>query len=85
MFWAYARTGYLKALERGNSVPRPKGFCEADKVKLFAVFWQIQNVASYVQLILSCFMKIKALLVFLASYEVLFERPGLPVRGPAFL
>ena len=29
--------GYLKALERGNSVPRPKEFCEADKVKFFAV------------------------------------------------
>ena len=29
--------GYQKALERGNSVPRPKEFCEADKVKCFAV------------------------------------------------
>ena len=28
--------GNLKALERGNSVLRPKGFCEANKVKLFA-------------------------------------------------
>ena len=32
--------GYLKALERGNSVPRPKGFFEADKVKSFAVLSQ---------------------------------------------
>ena len=29
--------GYLKALERGNSVPRPKGFCE---VNFFAVLLQ---------------------------------------------
>ena len=32
--------GYLKALERGNSVPRPKGFCEADKVNFFSVLLQ---------------------------------------------
>ena len=32
--------GYQKALERGNSVPRAKGFCEADKVKLSAVLLQ---------------------------------------------
>ena len=33
-------SGYLKALEHRNSVPRPKGFCEANKVKSFAVLWQ---------------------------------------------
>ena len=27
--------GYLKALERRKSVPRPKGFCEADNVNVF--------------------------------------------------
>ena len=32
--------GYQKALEHGNSVPRPKGFCEAYKVKLSAVMSQ---------------------------------------------
>ena len=32
--------GYQKALERENSVLRPKGFCEADKVKLSAVLTQ---------------------------------------------
>ena len=35
--------GYLKALERGNSVPRPKGFCEADKLNFSAVLLQNQN------------------------------------------
>ena len=35
--------GYLKALERGNNVPRPKGFCLADKVKFFAVLLQNTN------------------------------------------
>ena len=33
------QAGYLKALEHGNSVPRLKGFCEADKVNLFAFFF----------------------------------------------
>ena len=28
--------GYQKALEHRNSIPRLKGFCEADKVKLSA-------------------------------------------------
>ena len=32
--------GYLKALECGNSVPRPKEFCEAKKVNVFAVLLQ---------------------------------------------
>ena len=32
--------GYLKALERGNSVPRPNRFCEAKKVKFSAVLLQ---------------------------------------------
>ena len=32
--------GYQKAMERGNSIPRPKGFCEADKVKFSAVLSQ---------------------------------------------
>ena len=32
--------GYQKALERGNSVARPKGFCEANKVELSAVLPQ---------------------------------------------
>ena len=36
------QAGYLKALERGNSVPRLKGFCEADKVNCFAVL--LQNI-----------------------------------------
>ena len=31
------RPGYLKALEHGNSVTRPKGFCEADKVNFLPV------------------------------------------------
>ena len=39
--------GYLKALEHGNSVPRPKEFCEADKEKNSAVLSQIKNVAIY--------------------------------------
>ena len=39
----YTRPGYQKALELGNSVPRPKGFCEVDKVKLFAVLLQTQE------------------------------------------
>ena len=34
------QAGYLKALERGNIVPRLKGFCEADKVIFFAVWLQ---------------------------------------------
>ena len=33
-------SGYQKALERGNSVPRLKGFCEGNKVKLSAVLLQ---------------------------------------------
>ena len=32
--------GYQKALERGNSAQRPKGFCEANKVNFFAVLVQ---------------------------------------------
>ena len=32
--------GYQKALERGNSVPRPKGLLEANKVKLSSVLSQ---------------------------------------------
>ena len=32
--------GCLKALKRRNSVPRPKGFCEAGKVIFFAVLLQ---------------------------------------------
>ena len=39
-WWQGPWPGYQKALERGNSVPRPKGFCEADKVKLSAVMSQ---------------------------------------------
>ena len=35
--------GYLKALERGNSVPRPKGFCEPIKVNFSAVLSQNLN------------------------------------------
>ena len=35
--------GYLKALERGNIVPRQKGFCEADKVNVFNVLLQSPN------------------------------------------
>ena len=34
---------YQKALERENSVPRPKGFCEADKVNFSAVLLQNSN------------------------------------------
>ena len=30
-------TGFQKALERGNSVPRPKGFCAAANVRFFSV------------------------------------------------
>ena len=33
-------SGYQKALGRGNSVPRPKGFGEANKVKISAVLSQ---------------------------------------------
>ena len=32
--------GYQKALERNNSIPWPKGFCEADKVKISSVLSQ---------------------------------------------
>ena len=33
-------SGYLKALERGNNVLRPKRFCEADRVNLNAILSQ---------------------------------------------
>ena len=39
-FLSSPQSGYQEALERGNSVPRPKGFCEANKVKLSAVLLQ---------------------------------------------
>ena len=32
--------GYQKALEHGNSVPRPRGFCAANKLKLSTVLSQ---------------------------------------------
>ena len=35
--------GYLKALERGKSVPRPKEFCEAEKVNFYSVLSQNPN------------------------------------------
>ena len=40
VFLSSPQSGYQEALERGNSVPRPKGLCEADKVKLSAVLLQ---------------------------------------------
>ena len=44
--------GYLKALERGNSVPKLKGFCEANKVNVFNVLSKILNFTFHAELIL---------------------------------
>ena len=56
------RPGYLKALERGNSVPRPKGFCEADKVNCFAVL--SQNLKCHDLLIIDNFIFNENILFF---------------------
>ena len=81
------RPGYQKALERGKSVPQPKGFCEADKVKRSAVLSQNPKCRNLRLFDILKFYENMDLLVFLASCEFLSwqGRPSLPVRGPASL
>ena len=68
-------------LERGNSVPRPKRFCEADKVKLSPVLSQNQKK---LQVTRNWYINIFENISFYWSFwQVL--RPSLPVRGPASL
>ena len=81
-----SRKGYLKALEGGNSVPRPNRFGEADKVKYFAVLSLNPKF---------CNLRVMHTLIFIEN--ILFygffwpvmnhsmRGPGLPVRGPASL
>ena len=77
--------GYLKALERGNSVPRPKGYCEAKKVYFSAVllhnplFWDLRVVDS---LISKYFWQVWSTLW---KARPPWDRPSLPVRGLASL
>ena len=81
--------GYQKALERGNSVRRPKGFCEAYKLKLSPVLSQNPKCRDLRVIdILIFYLKYRFLLVFLASCDVVscqVVRPSLPVSGPASL
>ena len=53
-----SKARYQKALERGNSILRPNGFCEADKVIFVLFCCKIQKVAIYAQILLKYFMKI---------------------------
>ena len=91
--WIKFGPGYQKALERGNSVPRPKGLCEADKVKLFAVLLHDPK-CNYLR-INDTLMKYRFLLELMASLKHSVKGPpslreawppyyrlGLPVRGP---
>ena len=84
--------GYQKALERSKSVPRPKGFCEGNKVKLSAVLSQNPKCRDLLLIDILIFLKIKIFMglfgkLWVGKWEALppCERPGLPVRGPASL
>ena len=57
-----------KALERGNSIPRPNKFCDTDKVNVFAV--SSQNIKFYDSRVIDTllFYENILLLVFLARY-----------------
>ena len=74
--------GYQKVLECRDSVPRPKGFCEANKVIfLFLLFcsklWQfIRNWKFNILFVLN---------IDFISNRALCERPSLTVRGQASL
>ena len=56
---------YLNALERRNSVPGPKRFCKAKKVKSFALLSQNQKILDSRVIDTFLFSKIKLLFVFL--------------------
>ena len=84
--------GYLNALERGNSVPRPKEFYELNKVKYFAVLlqnlncrdaWVIDTLLFYENMLFICIFD--KLLSTLREARPFCERPSLSVRGLASL
>ena len=85
-------SGYQKALELWNSFPRPKEFCEVDKVKLFAVLLQ-NTKCCYLRMIDTkiIYEKLDYISIFVKLWSTLweawppFERPGFPVRDPASL
>ena len=82
--------GYLKALERGNSVMRPKRFCEANKEKITTVLLQNPKCRNlHIMHTLSIFGYLWITLwetpASLWEARLPFKRPGLPLRGPASL
>ena len=92
IFTSQSLPGYLKALERGNSVLRPKGFCEADKVK--SLVFLSQNLECHNSCVIGNLLFYEKLLYFSTFWQIikhsneawtLWERPGLPFRGLASL